>query len=66
MLKSKHQKDVKFMQNREIGSDLARASCTRGHFSLEEDHQMRTSALFGAKNVGFFEIYGVFAGQGRE
>jgi len=22
---------------------------------------MRTSALFGAKNFGFFEIYGVFA-----
>jgi len=30
---------------------------------------MRTSALFGAKNFGFFEIYGVFArtrGEGVE
>jgi len=35
-----------------------------GHFSDkgEEVLQMRTSALFGTKNFGFFEIYGVSAG----
>jgi len=27
---------------------------------------MRTSALFGAKNLGFFEIYGVYARTRRE
>jgi len=27
---------------------------------------MRTSALFGAKNIGFFEIYGVSARTGGE
>jgi len=28
--------------------------------------QMRTSALFGAKNIGFFEIYGVSARTRKE
>jgi len=40
-----------------------------GHFADKEGRgvlQMRTSALFGAKNFGFFKIYGVSARLRRE